>query len=268
MSLPSSGPPFEPPSGPPGYPPGWPPRGLADLRLSDMLLALVIGLGVTRFAGILVVALLVAPRMRPGEEPFDLQLLLVVVFTIQALGLIAAVYLFAVRRRGIGWPALGLRALPPGWFARAATVALIAFLLATLVNLAVQNLMDEPQRNPQLELIAPGGFSWSGLVITLIFVAALVPFAEELFFRGLVFGWLRTRMGLWPAAIISGLGFSVLHGVWWLIPALALLGVILALVYERSGSVWAATVTHGLFNSFTTIIYYAALAADIEAPIP
>ena len=68
------------------------------------------------------------------------------------------------------------------------------------------------------------------------------------------------------AAAISGLGFAVLHGVWWLIPALLLLGVVLALVYERSGSIWAAAITHGLFNSFTTVLLYLALATGIELP--
>ena len=95
---------------------------------------------------------------------------------------------------------------------------------------------------------------------------AIVPFAEELFFRGFVYGWLRQRMSIWPAALVSGLGFAVLHGVWWLIPALLLLGVILALVYERSGSIWAAVITHGLFNSFTTLLYYLALAIGVELP--
>jgi membrane protease YdiL (CAAX protease family) len=40
----------------------------------------------------------------------------------------------------------------------------------------------------------------------------------------------------------------------------------LALVYERSGSIWAATITHGLFNSCTTLLYYLALATGIELP--
>ena len=73
-------------------------------------------------------------------------------------------------------------------------------------------------------------------------------------------------MSVWPAASISGVGFAVLHGVWWLIPALALLGIILALVYERSGSIWTAVITHGLFNSFTTVLYYLALATGVELP--
>jgi membrane protease YdiL (CAAX protease family) len=145
-------------------------------------------------------------------------------------------------------------------------VGVIVYVLASLVNLGVQSLMEEAPRNPQLDLIAPDGFSWSGLLITLVFVGAIVPFAEELFFRGLVFGWLRRRMPVWLAASVSGLGFAVLHGVWWLIPALALLGIVLALIYERSGTIWTAVITHGLFNSFTTLLYFLALATGLELP--
>jgi membrane protease YdiL (CAAX protease family) len=143
---------------------------------------------------------------------------------------------------------------------------LAAFVVASLITMGVQSLMEEPPRNPQLDLIAPDGFSWSGLLITLAFVGAIVPFAEELFFRGLVYGWLRRRMSVGLAASVSALGFAVLHGIWWLIPALALLGIVLALIYERSGSIWTAVITHGLFNSFTTLLYYLALATGVELP--
>jgi membrane protease YdiL (CAAX protease family) len=158
---------------------------------------------------------------------------------------------------------------------RSAGFAVVAFALAFLITTGVQSLLEEPLRNPQLDIIAPDGFSWSGLLITLAFVGAIVPFAEELFFRGLVYGWLRARMPVWPAAILSGLGFGAilsglgfgaLHGIWWLIPALALLGIMLALIYERSGSIWSAVITHGLFNSFTTLLVFLSLAMEFELP--
>lgn len=241
------------------------PPSLRDVTLADFLLAVIVGLGVTRLAGVVAVALIAGPSLLGGAG-MGLQSVLVVIFALQVVGLLAAIWLFAVRRRGLAWAAVGLRPPPQGWLLRAAGIGLIAFLLASLVNLGVQSLMAETPRNPQLDLIAPDGFSWLSLLVTLIFVGALVPFAEELFFRGLVYGWLRARMPVAVAAVVSGLGFAVLHGVWWLIPALALLGIILALVYERSGSIWTAVVVHGLFNSLTTLLYYLALASGVELP--
>ncbi len=240
---------------------------LADVRIGDLLLALILGLGVTRLAGVVAVALVAAPAFHGNGGMPDLQLLIAVILAVQTAGLIGAIYFFAIYRRGLAWAEIGLRPLPQGWLVRAAAVALIAFILASLVNLGVQSLMDEPPPNPQFNLIAPDGFSWRGLLITLAFVGAIVPFAEELFFRGLIYGWLRRRMSVSYAAAVSGLGFAVLHGIWWLIPALALLGIVLALIYERSGSIWTAVITHGLFNSFTTVLFYLALATGIELPV-
>ena len=246
-------------------PPSPPPVTLRDVTLGDLLLALIVGLGVTRLAGILAVALIAGPGLASGEGA-SLQSIIVMVLILQVVGLIGAIWLFAVRRRRLPWAEVGLRPLPQGWLLRAALLAVAAFVVASLVNLGVQSLMAETPRNPQLDLIAPDGFSWVGLLVTLLFVGALVPFGEEIFFRGLVYGWLRARMPVALAAGISGLGFAVLHGVWWLIPALFLLGVALALIYQRSGSIWAATITHGLFNSFTTLLYYLALATGVELP--
>lgn len=247
-----------------GAPPA--PPTLADVKISDLVLALILGLGVTWVGGVVAAALVAGLGLsRAGGMP-DLQLLVALILILQAIGLIGAIYLFVVYRRGVAWAEVGLRPLTGGWLVRAAAVGLIALVLANLLNLGVQSLMEKPPINPQFALLAPDGFSWSALVITLVFVGAVVPFAEELFFRGLIYGWLRQRMSVSAAAVVSGLGFAVLHGIWWLIPALALLGIVLALVYERSGSIWASVVTHGLFNGLTTVLYYIALATGIEIP--
>jgi len=42
--------------------------------------------------------------------------------------------------------------------------------------------------------------------------------------------------------------------------------VVLAMLYQRSGSLWPAVVTHGLFNSLMVLALYAALAADVPIP--
>jgi len=243
------------------------PPTLDNVKISDFLLALLVGLGVTRLAGVVAVALLAGTGLLGAGDAPDLQVLIMVIFTVQTVGLIGAVYLFAILRRRLAWAEIGLRPLPAGWLVGSAGIAVAAFAVSILITMGVQSLMAETPRNPQLDLIAPDGFSWSGLLITLASVGAIVPFAEELFFRGLVYGWLRRRMSVWLAASVSALGFAGLHGIWWLIPALALLGIVLALIYERSGSIWTAVITHGLFNSFTTLLYYYALATGLEVPV-
>ena len=120
--------------------------------------------------------------------------------------------------------------------------------------------------NPQLYAAAPNGFSWPALLSMLIMAGVVAPFGEELVFRGLLFPWLRGRLGVAAAAVLSGLVFALLHGALILIPALTAIGTALALLYHRCGSLWPVIVAHGAFNAIMVILLYAALAAGVELP--
>ena len=96
-----------------------------------------------------------------------------------------------------------------------------------------------------------------------VMAGIVAPFAEELAFRGVLFPWLRARLGLPAAAVLSALCFAFLHGVILLVPALTVIGIALALIYERSGSLWPAIVTHGVFNALMIAALYAALASGV-----
>ena len=104
------------------------------------------------------------------------------------------------------------------------------------------------------------------LVFELLVFAALVilaPLLEEMIFRGLFFGWARQRLRFVDAAIFSSLVFAAFHapyvhalGWHWGLRALAMiftLGMLSALLFERTGSLIAPTLLHGLFNLQATI---------------
>lgn len=84
-------------------------------------------------------------------------------------------------------------------------------------------------------------------------LAVIVPVGEEVFFRGFVYGGLRARWGVATAALASAAFFAVahaqlVHGV-----PIFLLGVILALLYERTGSLLPAVITHAVNNVIATL---------------
>ncbi len=51
-----------------------------------------------------------------------------------------------------------------------------------------------------------------------------------------------------------------------LIPALTVVGVAFAVIYQRCGSLWPAIVAHGVFNGIMIVLLYAALAAGVKLP--
>ena len=87
---------------------------LSDVTLVDFLLALFVGLGITRLASVLAIALLAGfGFIDPGKAP-DMQTLIAAVLILQTVGLIGAIYLFAVWRRKLAWSEIGLRRITKG----------------------------------------------------------------------------------------------------------------------------------------------------------
>ncbi len=233
------------------------------LRGWDLILILIITFGTVFLVGLLLAPVIAALRLSEARDPNLVIGVHLLLFGTQTVILLLAIYLVAVRWRGMRWAEFGLRPARGIWYLRAIVIAPVALLVTGGLNLTLQKLLGGVPANPQFTMIAPAGFSWPGLIGMLALVGGLMPLAEELLFRGLFYGWLRERWGVPAAVVVSALLFSVLHGIAWLAPALFVVGVILALVYEKSGSLWVAVLVHGLFNSAGVLAVYGALAKGI-----
>lgn len=81
-----------------------------------------------------------------------------------------------------------------------------------------------------------------------IATAALAPIAEELFFRGVIYGTLKGVLKPPSAMIISCALFGLLHGqLIWMVYAF-LMGVALTLIYDKYKSLLASMAFHVAFN--------------------
>ena len=238
----------------PLLPPPAPPRPPLPVRARDLALLLLLG----------VASLLATPLaiivLWDGEPPTGLFPVLGL-FVGQSLLLLAVAWLTVLRPHRLSLADVGLRPTWPSWYRLAVAGGLACVPIASLINLAFQTLLGGPFENPQLQALAPEGFSWTSLIGMLLLVGLLVPFIEEIIFRGLIFGWLRKHLRFAFAAPLMALLFAVAHQVWMLVPVLFFMGLVLAAVTERSGSLWPAIILHGTFNSLMTITYYVALAA-------
>jgi membrane protease YdiL (CAAX protease family) len=88
---------------------------------------------------------------------------------------------------------------------------------------------------------------------TVVLVAFIIvaPAAEELFFRGVVYNaWLRER-GPRVALYGSAALFALIHTSLFAVVPIFALGVALALVYRRTGSLLAAMAMHAGFNAIS-----------------
>lgn len=188
------------------------------------------------------------------------------VLALEAVAIIASIYLFARLRRRLSWADIGLRPATASQIRRAIIVGLLCFVVVTPVLAGFNALMNEPIVSPQAPLVVgQGGFTWARFIIMLALGGMIVPFAEELFFRGIVYTWMRGRLGIWSSVFASALVFGVAHAVF---PMVALgafiVGLALAFVYERNGTLWAPVVVHAVFNTVNLSVMFAG-SAYIEA---
>lgn len=186
-----------------------------------------------------------------------------------AAGLVATVFFdgalfgaaafFSIARYRCSWGALGLgppiaKELWPG-IATAVGGQVIVATYAGLVRLVG---LDEllPGTN------VPQAMFEQRLLLPLVGIATVLvaPLAEETFFRGFMFTGLR-RYGFFWAALASGLLFSAAHiNPGGLVP-LALVGMLFAWSYARSGSLWTSIYAHLTFN----LVSFVALTAIVQS---
>jgi membrane protease YdiL (CAAX protease family) len=145
---------------------------------------------------------------------------------------------------------LGLRGAQWKLTAQIASIGALAYFL---FSITYQQILQPKQPQDVLKDLGADKNTWL-LVAGAVVVLLVAPVCEEIFFRGFLYRTLRLRMGLWPAAILDGLIFGVIHATSSpaaALPVLAVLGMIFCWVYERTGTLFATIALHALNNTIS-----------------
>lgn len=187
-------------------------------------------------------------------------------FTVATIAVVAVLMLWIIRRQ---WREQWSVASPPGfgfvwpregiWFLYAglagAAVALLGGVLTQWLAHGHEVQQDVTMMGRHVSL---------GMRVALAaLVVCVAPVVEELIFRGVLLSSLMRHMKAGWAVALSALIFGCVHlpdfkFAWYGIPALVLLGVVLALLRLRSRSLWPAMVAHAFNNLMATIGWFVA----------
>lgn len=99
-----------------------------------------------------------------------------------------------------------------------------------------------------------------GSALQLIITIVLIPIYEEIFYRGIIFGYLRKNFNIIVAVILQALVFGFMHlnlvqGIYTFF-----LGIVLALIYMYSDSILGNITVHITFNLLGILIIPKLLA--------
>lgn len=213
----------------------------------DVLLGL--SLSVLLFL-VMAVALGAAHLLHPGDwltGPWGLLLQLALANAVLGVAAVAV----AARR---GWAVFQFNRLPSGMLALCVaggaaggiSLALLLSLLSEALGLPLHGVNDE--------LMGVDDLPPLGMAVFALIAAGTTPLVEELIFRGLLFQWLRGRLGPLLGAAASSILFGCLH--WPSGQALwaGLVGFALAMLFDRVGSLWASVAAHSGNNALAIVL--------------
>jgi membrane protease YdiL (CAAX protease family) len=125
------------------------------------------------------------------------------------------------------------------------SVAVVSYLAIAILY---ANLIGEPKQKDIAE-------SFGTLPVQFLLIVVAAPVSEEVCFRGMLYGGLRERVPRFAAALIGGLIFGGLHALTGLsaVPPLMVFGVVLCLLYEKTGAIWPGIALHMLNNTFALL---------------
>lgn len=169
-----------------------------------------------------------------------------------------------LRRRGkLSWRLLG--PVRPAWRHVAIGLGIgVSGFVITAVIVEVVNRVFGPFEVPEQSLLESTSQGGATAVLGGLAAVVLAPVVEETIFRGALFQSIRSRIGLWPALVLSSMLFAIVHlEVFSAVSLVAftVLGIWLAGAFHRTGSLVVPILGHAGFNG--VVLAFALLAPDV-----
>jgi len=215
----------------------------------DIFLAVIVGVGV--LLGMVPLAS-AALHLLDAEWTKHLTGMLV---SVAELGLLLPIWLFGVHKYRVSWRHVGFRRFDVSrGLSLGCLFLLVSFAFNFVWSLLLLGLADKQAQPDMLPLFGGGG---GGLAVALLAGSLVAPIAEEAFFRGYVFAGLRKYVGFRAAVVLSAALFAAAHILPTSMPPIFVLGVLFALLYDRTGSIWPAAAMHAAMNALAFLASYA-----------
>ena len=162
------------------------------------------------------------------------------------------VWRFSVAKYRCGWEALGFRHFNLRNALLLVLLVLVAGMLINYLYAVVVTLIGAESLEPAP---LPFDYELGGASLALLAFLSLIaaPLVEETFFRGFIFTGIWKRFGYAWGAVLSALLFSLAHQQLGAMVPIFLLGLLLAWLYARTGSLWTCILAHFTYNSIALL---------------
>lgn len=184
-----------------------------------------------------------------GQYLIGLAALLVIPKVVQKLSMAKIKELLGIVRRPV-WTDLGI----------AIAYFIIYFAVATVISILLTAYVPGFDVKQKQDVGFNEVTDVFGLIAAFVALVVLAPVAEELIFRGYLFGNLKRVISLPIAIGVTSVLFGLVHGQWNVGIDVAILSVFLCLLRVKTDAVWAGIFLHMTKNS---LAYFALFIAPL-----
>lgn len=165
------------------------------------------------------------------------------------------------------WPRLWSEPAPPGLgftpaspFAMYFAALFVGLLMPVVGGMLTQWLAQGHEVSQDIKQLGANTSLALRLPLALL-VISLGPLVEELLFRGVLLSAIARFTGNNMAIVLTAAIFACVHlpdlsFLWYALPNLMLLGLLLGWLRVRSGSIWPAVFAHGLNNLLAVVSWF------------
>ncbi|MDM5317204.1 CPBP family intramembrane metalloprotease [Fictibacillus sp. b24] len=158
----------------------------------------------------------------------------------------AGVYLVALKENNLDWKAVGIQPLTrQSW--KTIMIWTILLIIISIMIVVVMDLLSIGSSNSKTDSLKADLTPFT-FMIGFLSASVVSPIYEEIFYRGFLYTWFR-RYGVWNAMILSSFIFMIVHiPTYNTLPVNFASGLVFCWVYEKTGSIIASIIIHGIVN--------------------
>lgn len=152
---------------------------------------------------------------------------------------------------------LGLRGAPTWTDILLAPIGFIVFMFAAVALVAVmQALLLGIDWSQEQNVGFNSILSNSDFVLAFISLVVVAPIAEEIIFRGWLYGKLRAKIPAIPAMILVSILFGIVHGQWNVGVTVFVMSLAMCTIREITGTIWGGILIHMIKNGLAFYLLY------------
>lgn len=164
------------------------------------------------------------------------------------------VYFIAIKPKNLSWKEVGFQRFSKSYWSPIIGWTIVLIIGSILLSYIMEWLFDIGTNNNKTNSLQTR-LTTINISITFVSAAIISPIYEEIFYRGFLYRWFRSKYGLLAGMFISSFIFMIVHiPTFNSLPYTFLSGLVFAWTYEKTQSIYPPMIIHGTFNGLAVLL--------------